>query len=78
MKKYNNISEVWADLDEGKTIHWTNDLYKIYISDAYPNNEYQSKHFTNRKGHLLSARCISNYFGSLLDESELSSLYSKD
>ncbi len=77
MKQFNNITEVWNALDNGITINWSNDGYKVYIENAIVDNEYQAKHFTNRNGKVLSIRFIENYFGSLIDESELNKLYVK-
>lgn len=72
------VESLWNALDAGKTVHWGNDSYKIYISDAIPGNAFQESHFTYREGKVLSARCISNYFGSLLHESDVGSLYIKE
>ena len=71
------ISKLWAALDAGETVYWSNTSYKIYISDAIPGNAFQESHFTYRNGKVLSARCISNYFGSLLNESDMGSLFTK-
>lgn len=60
------IEQIWEALKQGKTVHWNNKAYKIYIEDS--SREYQDKHFTNRNGKVLAARCIENYFGSLLTE----------
>ncbi len=75
-KQYQSIAQVWKDLFNGCTIHWCNDSYKLYVEDAIPNNEFQRNHFTYNNGKILSVRCISNYFGSILDESEICKLYS--
>lgn len=77
MKKYSTIAEVWSDLDKGITIHWSNNGYKLFVEPVIPNNTFQAKHFTNREGKVLAARFIENYFGSLLHESDLGSLYSE-
>lgn len=60
----------------GIPIYSGSKLYRVYANKIYPDNEYQLKHHTRLGNHVLSIRCVSNYFGSLMDESEIPSLYS--
>jgi hypothetical protein len=71
--KFKNINEVWDALDLGKTVFWVNESYKIYIEDARPENP----DFSKRGNKLLTVRCIENYFGSVLNEPEISQLYTR-
>jgi hypothetical protein len=74
--KYNNISQVWDDINNNKTIYWENCSYKLYIEPINEKIEFQVNHFTANNGKVLSIRCIDNYFGGLIDIRELSGLYS--
>jgi hypothetical protein len=76
--KYKNIEQVWEALDNGITVNWVHDGYKVYIEDIYPDNEFQKAHFTRRGNKVLSIRCIENYFGGLICESELGKLFSEE
>ena len=72
------LNEVWGAIDLGKTIYWGNKSYKITVEDS--NLDWRKENnlnvpFSNRDGKCLKITCISNYFGSLLNESELSSLF---
>jgi hypothetical protein len=71
------IQQVWELLDKGETVYWKNTSYKVYISPQIENNEYQTNNFSNRNGMILSIRCISNYFGSIIEEKELPTLFTK-
>ena len=76
MKRYKNITEVWKDMDAGINIYWGNHGYKVMVSEMLDGNEYQASHFTRRGNQLLSIRCIENYFGGLMQENEISKLFS--
>jgi hypothetical protein len=78
MSQFETINEVWNALDEGKTVYCSNESYKITIEPTIPNNEFQLNHFTRRGDQVLRVTCIENYFGSLLSESELGKLFTKD
>jgi hypothetical protein len=72
--QFKNIHEVWTAIDQGETIFWSNESYKIFIEDSRPENP----EFSKRGPKLLSVRCIENYFGSVLHESEISQLFTKE
>ena len=72
---FKTINEVWAAIDSGKSVFWEHTGYKVIVEHADQTNEYQSNHFTNRDGKVLSIRCLENYFGGLMDEKELSALF---
>lgn len=71
------INQLWTLLDANTTVHWSNDSYKITVESIIPDNQYQLNHFTRRGDKVLRVTCTSNYFGSLLNESDLESLYVK-
>lgn len=77
MKKYTHISQVWQDLQLGKTIYWHHEGYKVYIEPAILGNKFQETHFTNLNGKVLSVRFSENYFGSIMNLSDLNNLFSK-
>lgn len=76
MKKYETIEQVWSDIDSGKTIFWSNELYKVIPETIIKDNSFQENHFTRKGNTLLSVRCIENYFGSVMDKTDLRGLYS--
>lgn len=77
MKRYKTIKSVWSDLEKGVTIYWSHEGYKVYIEPQNQGCEYQANHFTNKNKKVLSIRCIENYFGGLITEPEIKSLFSK-
>lgn len=67
------IEQVWKAVEEGKTVTFKdNSSYKVYVEPAQ--REYHLNHFTFKNDKVLSIRCISNYFGSIMDEKELKDL----
>ena len=80
MTQFKTIQDVWAALDQNETIYWHNKSYKVFIEqDLSPDRtvSYKPRQLIERNGQLLTIRCIKNYFGSILHESELSSLFSE-
>lgn len=73
IKRYKTIEQVWNDIEKGIEIFWGNESYHLTLVPSGPNNTQ----YTNKNGQLLRVTCISNYFGSLLNESELNALFSK-
>lgn len=72
------LEQVWQALEEGKTVYWTNKSYKITIEPL--NREWRESNgfeipFSAKGEQCLRVTCISNWFGSLLDPSELNSLF---
>lgn len=78
MRQFHNIEQVWKAIDESKTIYWANKAYKLTVEssalDWRQENGY-SIPFSNKDGLCLRVTCISNYFGSLLCEDDLGSLF---
>ena len=78
MKKYNNISEVWQDLEQGKTIYWANEGYKVFIQDARTYRkeleDFDKNHFSFKNGKVLDVRYIDTFWGSRMVESDLKEL----
>ncbi len=72
--KMTSYDDIWNALAEGKTVHWASDAYKIYI-EAIAMKEHGR--YTSKHGCTLTARCISNYFGSLLLPEEIKQCYIK-
>lgn len=69
-----SYEEIWSLIESGETVHWANDTYKIYVE---PIQIPAHGRYTERMGSTLSARCIENYFGSLLGPDEISACYIK-
>lgn len=77
-KQFKTIQDVWTAIDQGRTVYWSNKSYKVFVeTDNEPERtqEYSPRLLVERNGQLLSVRCISNYFGSILHESDLGSLF---
>lgn len=80
MNQFKTIEQVWTALDKGLTIYWASDAYKLTIEETLIDwRKQQGFHipFSNRDGQCLRVTCISNWFGSLLDQNELNRLYTK-
>ena len=76
-----DIKAVWEKIEAGETVYWANTGYKIYVENVpmdlpdYFVTKFQVAHHTFKDGKVLSVRCIENYFGGLIAESELSKLF---
>ena len=80
MTQFKTIQDVWAALDQNETIYWHNKSYKVFIEqDLSPDitASYGPRYRISRNGQLLTIRCIENYFGSILHENEISSLFTE-
>ena len=78
MNKFTTITQVWEALDKGQTVFWANKAYKVFVEPNLGSPETvncDARKFSRRGAQILSARCISNHFGSVLQESDLSSLF---
>lgn len=80
MKKLQNIEQIWTAIDAGQVVYWSSDAYELTIEET--NIEWRQRlgfeiPFSNRDGKCLRVTCMSNYFGSLLNENEINSLYVK-
>lgn len=80
MKRYNNISEVWQDLEQGKTIFWENEGYKVFIQDARTHRkeleDFDLNHFSFKNGKVLDVKYIDTFWGSRMDQSDIEKLFS--
>jgi hypothetical protein len=77
------IDQIHEAIQNNKTVYWVNTSYKLVQEVILTNsdgslNEYQAKHFTRRGDKLLAVRCISNWFGGLLSETELVQCFIQD
>jgi len=73
--KIMNVEDIHAALNAGKTVNWSSKLYEIKQTSVRTNTtalqEHDINHHTTRNGLMLDCRCVVNYFGCLLTESEL-------
>ena len=81
MRQFKDLNQVWAAIDQGLTVYWSNDAYQLTIENAH-SEEYRlrmgwDKTFSQRDDKALRVTCMSNYFGSFLGANEISSLYTK-
>lgn len=63
MNKYKTIEQVWAAIDAGKTVYWSNTSYKLTIEET--NHEWRKRcgfetPYSNRDDKCLRVTCISN------------------
>lgn len=70
--QFKTIEQVWNAIEQGQTVYWVNESYKLTIETALLEN-----HFSNKNGKCLRVTYISNWFGSILDKSELPKLFTK-
>ena len=69
------LSDIWKAIDEGKTVCWENESYEIHPVDS--NGSKYAKQ-TERGAKALRCSCVSNYFGSYLNEDEFSKCFVVD
>lgn len=72
-----SINQVWELILQNKEVNWVNESYKITKEPIIDNNEYQLNHFSKRGKFVLRVTCKYNYFGSLLEETDLNRLFVK-
>lgn len=75
---FKTVKAVWKALDAGHTVYWTNRAYKIFVETNDGDAETRRapcRMFSARGNKILCVRCIENYFGSVLDSSELGQLF---
>jgi len=63
-----SIQQIHEALDKGKDVQWENELYKVHEVKSELNNYSKLSY---RDGKALRVTCKSNYFGSLISESDL-------
>lgn len=78
---FNTIDEVWSAIDAGKTVYWGSDAYQLTLEPV--KRDWREKNgfkipFSTRGETCLRVTCMSNWFGSLLEPSELGKLYIKE
>lgn len=80
MRQFTNIEQVWSAIDRGLIIYWSSDAYQLTIEDSmldWRKRQGFNIPFSNRDDKCLRVTCMSNWFGSLLTQDELSQLYTK-
>lgn len=78
--QFRTIAEVWEAVDAGKRVYWSNDAYALTVEPV--NREWRERNgfeipFSAKGAVCLRVTCLSNWFGSLLIETELGALYTK-
>jgi hypothetical protein len=81
-KQINTVKEAWAAIESGKTVYWNNEAYRLTLCEvegAHGFNvetaKYQKTHHSYKNNYVLRVTCTSNWFGSLLNENEVSQLF---
>lgn len=78
--QFKTIEQVWNALDQNKTIYWSSDAYALTIESSrldWRKERGLNIPISNRDGKCIRVTCTANYFGSLLEPSELIHLYTK-
>ena len=65
------IHEIYKALDEGKEVNWCHDGYYVH-KVKYDRGINKYSLLSWNEGEALRVTCKSNYFGSLIDEKDLS------
>ena len=69
------IKEIRQALKDGKEVTLKDSrAYKVYVEPAYREHHYAHFSYDAESNTVLQVRCISNYFGSIIDPSELDKL----
>lgn len=72
--KFKNINEVWDAIDKGHRVFWVHEGYEVLVEpDPCPDKKLSS----NRGLQCLRVTYLENWFGSRLNESQLSQLFIK-
>jgi hypothetical protein len=69
------IEKIHEALESGKTVNWVNPLYELRYVNESEENEYTKP--TLKNGKAIRITCVTNYFGSLLRESEFNKCFIK-
>ncbi len=77
MKTYSNIDEVWQDLNQGRKVYWNHTGYEIVREPVTKGIEFQEKHFSRQGNEVLCIRYTENWFGGIIDETEVKELFSE-
>jgi hypothetical protein len=72
------IEQIWENVLQNKEVNWSNSSYKITKEPIYDDNQYQLNHFTRRGKFVLRVTCKSNYFGSLLEKTDLNNCFIRE
>jgi len=72
VNQFSSVEDVWSALDSGQKVFWSNSSYQVVIVKDPCSDK---RLFSNRGEDMLRVTCMSNWFGSRLEESELGSLF---
>ena len=73
MKKIHmqSLAEIQSRLQNNEKLYWSNALYEVhFVPNVDTHNQY-----TRTNNNLIRVSCVTNYFGSLLDASEVLSCF---
>jgi hypothetical protein len=79
--EFKTVKDVWNAVKAGKAVYWKNTAYKVFVEpNLMPERtkELAFRQFAELDGSILAVRCIENYFGSILYETELGNLFTKE
>lgn len=69
---YKSLDEIRQDLDLGVYVYWVNSAYQaIYEADHRPD----WKRYSSDGKNVISIRCMSNWFGSIIEQNEVTKCY---
>jgi len=73
--QFKTFAEIHEALKAGKRVFWANDNYEVTRKPHY--GMLLKYNIDPQDNYVLDCRCIENYFGGLLGESEISRCFTK-
>jgi len=70
-----SIEQIHLALEQGHKVNWMNSLYELSYVKCEDKNPYGKASYKN--GKAIRVSCITNYFGSLIHESEFKNCFLK-
>jgi hypothetical protein len=70
-----SIEQIHLALEQGHKVNWVNSLYELAYVRCEDKNPYGKASY--KKGKAIRVSCITNYFGSLIHESEFKNCFLK-
>lgn len=84
MKQIKSIEEAWSNLEAGRVVYCGNKSYRLTLEEVRRHGvnedtaKYQEAHHSYKNNYVLRVTCTSNWFGSLISESEVSQLFTDE
>lgn len=73
IKNYENVNEIWNDIDRGHKVYWENEYYEVQVTTPTGDNVYSN--FSLHNGKCLTIWCEKTSFGGLIAPREVEGCY---